>query len=119
MSNVGVLKTYNRIAIFNNRLSWFIYTPTEKFNNHQENPHFPTLYINFIQYRTKYRKTPRKSILSPTTQPNFQPQIQITFFLYKYKNPKKIHIFTDYQLFIKNHINNIKFHAYLQHKKRI
>ena len=29
MSNVGVLKTYNRSAIFNNWLSWFIYTPTE------------------------------------------------------------------------------------------
>ena len=29
MNNVGVLKTKNGSAIFNNRLSWFIYTPTE------------------------------------------------------------------------------------------
>ena len=29
MNDVGVLKTKNRSAIFNNQLSWFIYTPTE------------------------------------------------------------------------------------------
>ena len=29
MSDVGVLKTKNGSAIFNNRLSCFIYTPTE------------------------------------------------------------------------------------------
>ena len=29
MSDMGVLKTQNGSAIFNNRLSWFIYTPTE------------------------------------------------------------------------------------------
>ena len=29
MNNVGVLKTWNGSAIFNNRLSWLIYTPTE------------------------------------------------------------------------------------------
>ena len=29
MNNVGVLKTKNESAIFNIRLSWFIYTPTE------------------------------------------------------------------------------------------
>ena len=41
-----------------------------------------------------------------TTQ--IQTPIQTTFFLYKYKILRKIHTFTDYQLFIKNHINNIK-----------
>ena len=90
MNNVGVLKTWNWSAIFNNRLSWYIYTPTEKFENHQENQHFLTLYTNFIQYRTKYRKTPRKSTLSPTSHPQSKTPIQTTFFLYKYKNPKKI-----------------------------
>ena len=29
MNKMGVLKTKNGSAIFNNRLSWFIYTPTE------------------------------------------------------------------------------------------
>ena len=29
MNNVGVLKTKNESTIFNNQLSWFIYTPTE------------------------------------------------------------------------------------------
>ena len=29
MNNVGVLKTKNGTAIFNSRLSWLIYTPTE------------------------------------------------------------------------------------------
>ena len=29
MNNMGVLKTQNGSAIFNSRLSWFIYTPTE------------------------------------------------------------------------------------------
>ena len=29
MNNVGVLKTQDGSTIFNNRLSWFIYTPTE------------------------------------------------------------------------------------------
>ena len=48
MNNVGVLKTKNGSAIFNNRLSWFIYTPTEKFKNCQENPYFLILYTNFI-----------------------------------------------------------------------
>ena len=70
MNNVGVLKTRNGSAIFNNWLSWFIYTPTEKSKNHQENQYFLVLYINFIKYRTKYRKTPQKSILSPTTHLN-------------------------------------------------
>ncbi len=29
MNNMGVLKTKNGTTIFNNWLSWFIYTPTE------------------------------------------------------------------------------------------
>ena len=83
MSDVGVLKTKNRSAIFNNWLSWFIYTPTEKFKNHQENQYFLILYTNFIKYRTQYRKTLLKSTLSPIFHPKSQPPIQTTFFLYK------------------------------------
>ena len=66
MNNVGVLKTQNGSAIFNSRLSWFIYTPTEKFKNYQENPCFLILYTHFNQYRTQYRQTPLKSTLLPT-----------------------------------------------------
>lgn len=105
---MGVLKTKNGSAIFNNRLSWFIYTPTKKLRITKKNSHFLTFYTNFILYRTQYRKTLLKSTLSPITQPKSQLTIQTTFFLYKYKNPKKIHTFTDYQFFIKNHINNKK-----------
>ena len=44
------------------------------------------------QYRTQYRKTPQKSTLSPISHPKSKPTIKTTFFLYKYKNLKKIHI---------------------------
>ena len=47
------------------------------------------------QYRTQYRQTLLKSTLSPITQSKSKTPIQTTFFLYKYKNPKKIHTFTD------------------------
>ena len=53
------------------------------------------------QYRTQYRQTPLKSTLTPIPQPKSKLTIQITFFLYKYKNHKKIHTFTDYQFFTK------------------
>lgn len=90
-------------------------------NKNYQNPSkssISPIYSPKIQYRTQYRKPPLKSTLSPTTQSKSKITIQTTFFLYKYKNPNKIHTFTDYQLFIKNHINNIKFHTYLKHKKR-
>ena len=74
MNNVGVLKTQDGSTIFNNRLSWFIYTPTEKSKNYQENQYFLVLYIKSNQYRTKYRQTPQKSALSPITHPNPKPQ---------------------------------------------
>ena len=113
MNNMGVLKTWNGSTIFNNRLSWFIYTPTKKFKNHQENPYFLTLYTNFIQYRTQYRQTPTKinTFAHFTTQ--ITSTIKTTFFLYKYKNPKRIHTFTDYQLFTKNHIKTHNNHIYI------
>ena len=60
------------------------------------------------KYRTQYRQTQLKSILLPIQHTQSKPTIQTTFFLYKYKIIRKIPIFTDYQLFIKNHINNIK-----------
>ena len=60
---------------------------------------------------------PTKINTSTHLKPQSKTTIQTTFFLYKYKILRKIHIFTDYQLFIKNHINNIKFHTYIQFKK--
>ena len=112
MNNVGVLKTQDGSTIFNNRLSWFIYTPTEKFKNYQENQYFLVLYIKSNKYRTKYRKTPLKSALSPISQPKSKLTIQTTFFLYKYEIIRKIHTFP---------INSFasKLHTYLQFKKRI
>ena len=84
MSNVGVLKTYNRSAIFNNRLSWFIYTPTEKFKNCQENPYFLILYTNFILISYPISSNPTKintftylPSQIPTTNTNHFLPIQI------------------------------------------
>ena len=97
----------------------FILKPLNK------NPINPSKIKHFTHFNPK---TPISHLISsnPTKintfahiTPKPQHTIQTTFFLYKYKILIKIHIFTDYQLFIKNHINNIKFHAYLQHKKRI
>ena len=70
MNNVGVLKTQDGSTIFNNRLSWFIYTPTKKIKNNQENPHFLTFYIKSNQYRPQYRKTLLKTTLSPISNHN-------------------------------------------------
>ena len=47
MNNAGVLKTQDGSTIFNNQLSWFIYTPTEKSKNYQENQYFLVLYIKY------------------------------------------------------------------------
>ena len=73
ISDVGVLKTKNGSSIFNNRLSWFIYTPTEKFKNYQENQYFFVLYNNFIKYRPQYRKTSLKSTLPISSHPIQNP----------------------------------------------
>ena len=89
MNNMGVLKTRNGSAVFNIWLSWFIYTPTEKSKNYQENQYFLVLYIKSNQYRPQYRQTPQKSTLSPISQPKSKPTIQTTFFLYKYKITRK------------------------------
>ena len=88
MNNVGVLKTQDGSTIFNNRLSWFIYTPTEKSKNYQENQYFLVLYIKSNQYRTKYRQTPLKSTLSPITHFNPNPQFKP---LSSYINTKNDH----------------------------
>ena len=44
MNNVGVLKTKNESTIFNNQLSWFIYTPTENLRIVKKIRTFDTLY---------------------------------------------------------------------------
>ena len=116
---MGVAKTKKNLLFSIPGSSWFIYTPTRKIN------------ILKLKHPTKTFKNPNKiPTLSPSNHqipishpislkltkintfthhtPQSKPTIQNTFFLYKYKNPKKIHIFTDYQLFIKNNINNIK-----------
>ena len=69
MNNVGVLKTKNDSAIFNSRLSWFTYTPTEKLRIIKKNQYFLALYIKSNQYRTQYRQTPQKSTLLPISHP--------------------------------------------------
>ena len=113
--DVGVLKTNKYVYFLYFGSSWFIYTPTKKnkyikieiSNQNIQNPTKSPL-SNYphqkYQYRTQYRKTLLKSTLSPISYLKFQPTIQTTFFLYKYKIIRKIHTFTDYKLLTKNHI---------------
>lgn len=89
MSNVGVLKTYNKSAIFNNRLSWFIYTPTENIRITKKIHTFWYFILILINIVPNIVKTQEKSTLSHISHSKSQPTIQTTFFLYKYKNQRK------------------------------
>ena len=125
---MGVSKTKKNLLFSIPGSSWFIYTPTKKINilklktpnqniqKSQQNPHFCQSTSKKSQYRTQYRKTPTKSTLSPISHPKSQPTIQITFFLYKYKILRKIHIFTDHQLFTKFTYKSTSNFSYLTSK---
>ena len=99
---VGRIKNQNKCSIFPTAYKLVHLHTNLKIKPLNQNHHKPTKIPLFHhplqnpQYRTQYRQTLIKSILSPTTQPKFQLTIQTTFFLYKYENPKKINIFTDY-----------------------
>ena len=68
-------------------------------------PHHP---IQKSQYRTQYRQTQLKSTLPPISNHNQKPQFKPLSSYINTKILRKIPTFTDYQLFIKNHINQIK-----------
>ena len=104
----GGTKNQERIKYFQYPVKLVYLHTNWNFKNHQENQYFIALYIKSNQYRHKYRKTLQKSTLSSILHTQSKTSIQTTFFLYKYENPKKIHTFTDYQLFIKNQIKFIK-----------
>ena len=106
---MGVVKT-KRISLFSiPGSSWFIYTPTKKINilklktpnqniqKSQQNPHFCQSTSKNPNIAPNIAKPPLNQHFHQFHTPNPKPTIQTTFFLYKYKNPKKIHIFTDYQ----------------------
>lgn len=64
--------------------------------------------IQKSKYRTQYRQTQLKSTLSPISNHNQKSQSKPLSSYINTKILRKIPTFTDYQLFIKNHINNIK-----------
>ena len=64
--------------------------------------------IQKSQYRTQYRQTQLKSTLPPILNHNQKPQFKPLSSYINTRILRKIPTFTDYQLFIKNHINQIK-----------
>ena len=89
MNKMGVLKTKNGLTIFNNWLSWFIYTPTENLRITKKISTFCRFILTFsISYPIS--SNPKKINTFINYAPQFQTTIQITFFLYKYKNQRKI-----------------------------
>ena len=101
------------------------YLPTNFILNHSnKNSNKPSKIKHFTHFNHltsishPISSNPTKINTSTHLKPQSKTTIQITFFLYKYENPKKIPIFTDYQLFIKNHINNIKKFTLISNSKR-
>ena len=106
-SKVGGTKNQNKCSVFPAAYKLvhphtnLIFKHSTKIQSNPVKSSISPTYTTKSKYRTKYRQTQQKSILSPITQPNSKHTTQTTFFLYKYKNPKKIHIFTDHKIFIK------------------
>ena len=107
---MGVTKTKKNLLFSIPGSSWFIYTPTQKSNSPiqiNRKYHKPSKIKHFTHFHTKksishpISSNPTKINTSTITQPKSQPTIQTTFFLYKYKNPKKIATFTDYKFSLK------------------
>ena len=122
---IGGTKNQNKCSVF--RAAYKLLHPHTNFilKHLNKNPIKPSKIKHFAhfnpksQYRTQYRQTQLKSTLLPIQHTKSQSTIQTTFFLYKYENPKKIPTFTDYQLFIKNHINHIKIQLISNSKENI
>ena len=73
MNNVGVLKTKNDSAIFNSRLSWFIYTLTENLRISKKIStfwHFILILINIVPNIVKPYKNQH---FHPPRNPNPNP----------------------------------------------
>ena len=100
MNNVGVLKTQDGSTIFNNRLSWFIYTPTKNLRIIKKINTFWYFILNLTNIAPNIVNPTKINTLTYHTTCSEFP-IKTTFFLYKYEKPKKIPTFTDYQHFTK------------------
>lgn len=74
MSDMGVLKTRNGSTIFNNRLSWFIYTPTEILRIIKKISTFWHFILNLTNIAPNIVKPPLKSTLSSIPHLNPNPQ---------------------------------------------
>ena len=69
MSDMGVLKTKNGSSIFNTRLSWSIYTPTEILRIIEKISTLWHFILNLTNIAPNIVKPHKKSTLSPITHP--------------------------------------------------
>ena len=98
MNNVGVLKTKNDSAIFNSRLSWFIYTPTEILRIIKKISTFWHFILNLINIAPNIVKPQENQhiLTSQTTIP--KPQSKPLSSYINIKILIKIRTFTDLQI---------------------
>ena len=113
--NGGGSKNSNKCSVFPAAYKLLHPHTNLKIKHLNKNPIKPSKIKHFAhfnpkksQYRTQYRQTQLKSTLPPILNHNPNPQSKPLSSYINTKIPIKIPIFTDYQLFIKNHINNIK-----------
>ena len=119
MNNMGVLKTKNGSAIFNSRLSWFIYTLTENLRISKKISTFWHFILILINIAPNIVKPYKNQHFHPPRNPNPNPQSKPLSSYINTKIQRKIHTFTDYQLCIKNLTKKHQIHTYIQFKKRI
>lgn len=74
MNNAGVLKTKNGSAIFNNLLSWFIYTPTENLRIIKKISTFWHFILNLINIAPNIVKPHKNQHFHPFHNPIPKPQ---------------------------------------------
>ena len=118
---MGVEKTIKTTFFREIRYSKFIYTPTEKFKNCQENPYFLILYTNFIPISYPISSNPTK-INTFTNLPSQFPTHNLNHFLHiqiqkSKENPHFYRLTTFHQKSYQSNQNLQHTHLYpIQHK---
>ena len=95
MNNVGVLKTKNDSAIFNSRLSWFIYTPTEILRIIKKISTFWHFILNLINIAPNIVKPQENQHILTSHNPIPKPQSKSLSSYINTKILRKIPTFTD------------------------
>ena len=76
MNNVGVLKTQDGSTIFNNRLSWFIYTPTKNLRIIKKTSTFWHFTLNITNIALNIVKPHKNQHFHPFHNPSPNPQFK-------------------------------------------